>query len=147
MNRIKEAITRNFKLLQNQISAAAASSKSAKEYEDLRPYQHLVKTLSDKLKAIAPLLELKEEDLEILPVDIGSDVWNAKSELQILKICADTIELSLIGLEEYYIDYSYQEFIILLSCFNLKYVLSKLLNKEFHLADKWLTFLKISSIS
>lgn len=99
MNRLKESVIKEFKSIQYQISSAAASSKSAKEYVDLEPFQHLIQVLVSRLKSLAPLLGLSNE-LAILPPTMGNNAWNAKSELQILKICVDAIELSLIKAEE-----------------------------------------------
>lgn len=110
MNRIEEGAIRQFKLLQSQISSAAAASKSAKDYSDLEPYQHMVGIFRSKLEALSIILGIDKDSLEILPPVMGTDGWNTKSELQILKICADTIELSLIKEDE--IKLEQKEFLI-----------------------------------
>lgn len=109
MNRLTDQAIKDFKILQSQISSAAAASKSAKEYVDLEPYQHMIKLFQSRISAIAILLSVPDA-ISILPPLMGNDAWNAKSELQVLKICADTIELSLI--KEYKEKEEQKEFLI-----------------------------------
>lgn len=100
MNRLTDSLIKDFEILQTRVSAAAASSKSAKEYDELEPYQLLTKTPASKLRSIVSLLGVDSEALAIIPLDMGNNAWNAKSQLQILKICVDSIGLSLITKEE-----------------------------------------------
>ncbi|MBP9814369.1 hypothetical protein KBC80_04250 [Candidatus Woesebacteria bacterium] len=97
MNRLTDGLIKDFKRLQSQISSAAVAVKAARDtYDSLEPYQHLVKTFSTNARTLASLLQIPDIEMEMIPIDIGMEPFKAKSELQLLKIWIDSLEISLI---------------------------------------------------
>lgn len=101
MNRLNLAAISSFDKLKNRITTATISANTVPQtYSAMEPYRELVATLSSQARTLATLLNLTS-DLDLLPYSMGVDAMRAISELQILKVWADSVELPMrVDLEE-----------------------------------------------